>query len=371
MKIGLLTIYGTDYGSYYHAIGLYKLLKDMNHDVEILSDRLYIKYNKSFLLALIGDKLLPNFVKKIVRKKVMRYDAFCILKDDLKKYISKPFFDISKIEKNYDCILVGSDELWSIFKRNSKKIVKEYFCVGVNIPHISYSTSGITRANITDNQKNIITKSLKRFNSIAVRDQYTKEWVDEYTGRDVPVVMDPALLNPFYVEKIKNSGKNYEVKDKFIAVYGEHFSDDQIKSIINFANKEHYKLKALAWRHKWCDEFAIVNSAIELQEEFHKSSYCCVSTLHGTIFCVAHNKQFVSFNDNTFRGVKVIDILSRLKLEDRIYNGNDDIFYMKIDYEKTNKIVDEFRQFSLNYLNNALEITLKSITVNSNGGGGK
>lgn len=28
---------------------------------------------------------------------------------------------------------------------------------------------------------------------------------------------------------------------------------------------------------------------------------------------------------------------------------------MKIDYEKTNKIVDEFRQFSLNYLKNALK----------------
>ena len=354
MKIAISTICSIDYGAYFHSIALYKLLEKMNYKVELLNDIMLVKYNNGFLLALIGDKVLPNFVKKIVRKKVMRYDAFCILKDDLKKYISKPFFDISKIEKNYDCILVGSDELWSSSKEIQNKIVKEYFCVGVNIPHISYSTSGIHIDKFT-NKKIDVVNNLNTFKAIAVRDQYTKEWVDEYTGRDVPVVMDPALLNPFYVEEIKNSGKNYEVKDKFIAVYGEHFSDDQIKSIINFANKEHYKLKALAWRHKWCDEFAIVNSAIELQEEFYKSSYCCVSTLHGTIFCIAHNKQFVSFNDNKLRGVKVIDILSRLKLEDRIYNGNDDIFYMKIDYEKTNKIVDEFRQFSLNYLKSALK----------------
>ena len=319
-----------------------------------------VKYKLGFLLAIASYNILPDFIKNIVRKDNMRYNTFCILRNELKKYMSDIFLDISKISSNYDCVVVGSDEVWSFFTKYSVRFVKEYFGIGIKCPHISYSSSGLNRDNITKRRKDIMMKGLNTFKSIAVRDKYTKEWVDEYTGRDVPVVMDPALLNPFYIDEIKNSGKNYEVKDKFIAVYGEHFSDEQINAIINFAKKENYKLKALAWRHKWCDEFAVVHSAIELQEEFYKSSYCCASTFHGTIFCIAHNKQFVSFI-NELRGTKIIDLLSRFNLSDRIYNGNDNIFYTKIDYEITNKVVDEFRQFSLNYLKNALKEVEKDI----------
>lgn len=348
-KIGLLTVYFADYGSFFHTAALYDMIGKFNYGCELVSENL--RYRKNLKIPGLNIVLsLPDIILRPFQDllpDVAR--TYAILKNDLRNYnISKRFFNRFD---DYDMVVVGSDELWSFTNKNIMYF-PEYFGININKPHISYATSGIA-LDVDKIHKKLkqIKTGLQSFSSIAVRDEITKKWIKEYVGLDVPVVLDPTLMNPFFaVQEEQRSVSNY------IAVYGENFTDEQIKEMKNYANKQKLKLIALAWKHKWCDEFFNAKKAYDIQVAFANSKYCFVSTFHGCCFSVIQRKNFTAFTSD-FRSSKIECLLETLKLKNRIFKGKIDD--SSINYTDVDKILVPLREFSEKYLKSAIKKALE------------
>ena len=84
-------------------------------------------------------------------------------------------------------------------------------------------------------------------------------------------------------------------------------------------------------------------------------------TFHGTILSVITHRKFVSLVRKSGYGnsQKLIDLLMRLKLKDRVANNINDIETIlshDIDYSCTDKIIKEERNNTYEYLKNAIRI---------------
>lgn len=352
MKIGLLTTYSFNYGSYYQAISLQKKLQDMGHECELINEETKkYKWLNLFVMYSI-DPILPAPLKKIVAAKVPQYNSYLKIKKDADLADRSPRHkrNFSKLSERYDCIIVGSDELWSADK-SSIRFVPEYFGYGCKCPVFSYATCAIK---FDAENKELIEKARKglvNFNEISVRDDISKEKIEKVMPeKKIEKVLDPTLLNPFFAYK-----KKEKTDHKYVLLYGQHYSDSQIAFIKRWAGENKCEICCVGWNQEWCDRFINTSSGEELQKVFAEAEFCFPSTFHGTVFSIVNHKQFISML-NPLRGKKVELLLEELQLQDRIYQEEMVPAELRsIAYEKVESILSERRGASEKYLVHALE----------------
>ena len=348
MKVGVITVYYANYGSYYQAEALCDAVRKLGHECELVNTsirgwKLYKYYIGKFV-----DSIAPDAWMEKVAAKVNAFNIYRSLKEDVKKLqISPASFSMKKLAKRYDCIIVGSDILWAV-TNPCMKFVPAYFGEGIACPHITYATSALTLDNPSPKVEKRMIEGLSGFTRLSARDDFTCNYVRQKTGKDCELVLDPTLLNPYF-------GSSGEGKGGYILVYGEHFTLEQIDAVKKFSRQTGWRTKAVSWHQDWCDEFENVNSGAELQMLYSKSEYCMSSTFHGTIFAVLNHRQFTSF-PAPGRTEKICFVLSQLGLEKRIYTlENKNCIDMKIDYNCVDRQLAEWQGKSFDYLENALQ----------------
>lgn len=351
MKIGIVTLYNADYGSYYQAVSLYDQLKKMGHTCELI----HILNRECHVIKNCGGwfvaKYLPFIAGKIAEK-IDPYRTYIALTDSLREYkISDITFSMRRISAQYDCIVVGADELWSAMYPYVKYI-RTYYGYHMKCPHISYATSGLNLGNPPQKILEQIRMDLSSFSAISVRDITTQEWVQKLIHKDCTIVMDPTLLNPFFTQKT--------VEGDYLLVYGEHFSPPQVDAITAFAKKKGLHIKCVSWKHSWC-EFVQVESPQDMIALFAQSAWCISSTFHGTIFSILHKKNFTAFYTEA-RGKKVKNLLSELQLEDRLYKSGK-IPDIPVDYKPVEILLDENRAYAMGYLTKALNDVERKLNI--------
>ena len=343
MKIGILTLYNADYGSYFQAVSLYRYLEEQGHECWFLNIGSREKYVLKNIAAGFVADYVP-FVAKLIRKRIAPYNTFCTLRSELSEYRVTPLsLSMKKTSRSFDCVVLGADELWSV-SNPYVRYIPVYCGHHIACPHISYATSGIRVGTPVPSVWEEIVTNLRTFESISVRDLPTQEWVGKIRPVYEHVVLDPTLLNPFF--RIPD-----EKIEPYIAVYGEHFSKEQIDDICAYAKKNEYAVRAVSWNHAWADEYVQVGSGMELQRVFAAASYCMVSTFHGTAFSIVQHKPFTAF-DTEARGEKMKLLLSQFGLEKRLYSGF--IAEEHIDYDMGEEQLAEQRKISEEYLSGAL-----------------
>ncbi len=225
-------------------------------------------------------------------------------------------------------------------------IIRSILDKDIMCPHISYGTCGITLSSPT--QKNSIVNNLRGLYAISGRDKHTCNWVVENTGRDCELVIDCALLNPYFVQ---NGGGSLK---RDILIYAQEVDDNQVEMIMNLAKRENMKCVCVAFRQDWCDEFVHVNSGEEFQKLFAQCSYCFTSMYHGTIFSILHNKEFWALDTRKNRDDRrknIMEVLGIAGLENRLISkAEGDISLDKIDYDRVNMRIDAWREKSRNWL---------------------
>lgn len=345
MNIGILTVYFADYGSFQHATSLYKYLESMGHRCELINESLRYKRSKLLYISSIFEKYAPQFLKKYLGKKITAFNTYVILKKELNRYrISPKCKSVCEISDRYDCIIVGSDELWSSTNKTIRYI-PEYFGISITKPHFSYSTSGITMR-FPNPWENEIKQGLSTFEALAVRDIVTAEWVERLTNQKATIVLDPALLFPYY----QASSAQVEQGQRYVIVYGEHFLDEQICWIQDYARYRKLKLCSVVWRHAWCDSHIETPSSDNLQQVFANAAHSMSSTFHGTIFSIVNHVPFTVFLSPA-RGKKIELLLEDLNCSQYIYTSNADSHIdMTIDYGVIDNLLSQKRKYSENWL---------------------
>jgi len=248
-----------------------------------------------------GKKLLPFFWRLIAfwrylyRKKKL-FDELDILKCSRRYYSQKDVIENPPIA---DVYIAGSDQIW-------------------NYEHIS---------------------SVAFLNSIGLK--------------NVAATCDPAILytadfyrSHFHCAENKCPGSIfiYSFNIKFSLPMQQFLMG---KKVILFIPGKNRKYLSIA---QWLNNIEMAESVI-------------TNSFHGTVFAILFHKPFFAlpiFFTGHPRNERVISLLKKTNLEYRLLNGNEtkeeieEILYRPVDWEQVDKILEEWRTYSANWLRDAL-----------------
>lgn len=204
MKIGILTLpLHINYGGILQAYALQAVLERMGHTVEVLMPVQqkqpipWIIFAKRFIRRCMGRPCgVPMF-----------YELYCSkLRNDIDPFINDKI-NISRISalnaldpREYDAIVVGSDQIWR----------KKYFCnmwqtgipdaflaftQGWQMKRLAYAASfGVDEWQFDEEETRYIRQNLANFDAVSVRELSGVKLLLEHAGCESVHLLDPTML---------------------------------------------------------------------------------------------------------------------------------------------------------------------------------
>lgn len=368
-KIGIYTHWNIpNYGTWLQAYALQKVVEDIRpgDDVRQIAytekthlDLYYgifsaARYRSRFFL--INPKFYIMVLKKLVRlKKIKNSKKFMPYYNDIKN--TGELTDEEFSNKQFDCVLVGSDIVWDYTREAIYKKDKRFFGVGLNTKKIIPYAASFGSAKLINTVPQYVSEGLAKMEDILVRDKNSVEMVKSVSGKDASIVIDPTFLWDFWND---NNVPDRPVDYKYIVVYGSHFTKKNVIEIQNYAKDNNLKIICLDSLHdsyKWCD---ITIS----QDSLHPYLWCSylkhaevvmTCTFHGLILSLIFKKRIV-MNPLPFILDKASSFIDYLGLTEVLTGSGN--FEKKVDWDWDYAIIDKkiesLKKESLDYLRNAL-----------------
>lgn len=359
MKCAIITITnGSNYGNRLQNYAVQRVLEKRNITVETLINLGNNEDNyKTKIKSIVKNVLKTTLLYKKYNNEIKRLNAF----KKFNKYnirFSKNSISNTKIStkilKQYDCFICGSDQIWN---PNYKENAKVNFLGFVeNRKKIAYAPSfGVS--NIPDNRKEEIKNWLNKIDYLSVRENEGKKIIEELTNRkDVEILLDPTMMLTSE-EWDKISKKPNQLKnDKYILNYflGE-LSEERRKQIDIVAKENNCEIINILDKNS---PFYQTDPSEFLYLE--KNAFLiCTDSFHSCVFAIIYNRPFVVFDreDNTVSmNSRIETLLNKFMLQDRKYNGKLTEEQLKHNYENAYKILEKEKQKAYNFLNTALDI---------------
>ena len=347
MRIGVVTVHdSSNYGSFLQAYAMQKTLERMGHEVYFIRSR-----EREYI-----DNL---FIHKIGLKQVIRHPliSYTRRKDDLAKYEAfrnewSVFKTIDSADDiDLDKIILGSDEIWNVTNKTFRRSV--FYGIGMeNV--ITYGIS-VSKAKRDDfNAYPELVDAIKNVAPVLVRDENTKNVIDDITGNDNPMVADPTFLCD--VKEFDREDAEYKrIDKKYILVYSYVFNENLKNNIIRFARENNLLIVSACIRHDWTDMF-VNGSPLTFCKLLRDAEYVVTTTFHGTVFSMLNHKHFVS---EPFTP-KVVDVLEKAGLSNALVEIGADYDTFKarllqeLDYNAADENIKMWRDKSLGLLKEKL-----------------
>lgn len=364
MRIGILTHYDVNnQGAQLQLYALYKQLEQMGHTPIVLTYR----KNYDFIPELEKRNQITFSSIPYIWKHFLLEKGWGLTWHNTKKYlINKKFRERSFRFSPYcsasiDTAIVGADEVFSL-ELGANMMMYGH---GVNTDYmIAYAPSfGQTDMNriCSFHCKELISSGLKKFISLSARDLNTANIIRSFTGSNVDLVCDPALLYNFPLDTYKLP-KGVPNKDYLVVYsYDARFIDmSEIKAIRKFAEKHGLLTVSPGTYHKWCD-INIACNALEWLKCIQKSKAVITDTFHGTIAAAITQRPLAIYYSKTVNSTKMLDLVNRLNLLDRLlrsvsYEEIERVFAKDMDTIALGMCIDRLRADSNSYLQKALSI---------------
>ena len=367
MKIGILTLPLVDnYGGILQAVALYRLLHNKGYDV-ILINKEY--YNNDSILKKVLKKIflmIPFYDFRNLKSNKKIYLEKEVRKKFHKSFLQKEIFNISKKlhtknelenfvnKEKINAVIVGSDQVWR--KQYINDIYyKSYFLdfiTNKEIRKIAYAASFGKNHWEGINDIEEISNYLKNFDAISTRELSGKSICKNTFGiNNVEHTIDPTILigKEFYLDLISTYDTSTIPRDSLLTyVLDEAVEKKEIIEYIqrNVSSRNIHHLKGF-------NNKDTIYSIPEWLASFIFAETVITDSFHGMVFSIMFEKDFIVIG-NKDRGLdRFLSLLNLLKLEDRlIFNleGLVDKELKEINYELVNKILDENRKISLDFL---------------------
>ena len=388
MKIGIVTFSRCDnYGAELQAYALQKKLNDLGYDAEVLdlemqkkklaSTRVIVKAiinrYKQFglwkgtgkVIRLIVDKYaLRQSTKRNQDKIVEKHKLFTSFFNDFTRHSNRYYSlsDVYTADMPYDIYIAGSDQIWNYMQTDYLDV---YFLMFANRFHarkISYAVCCLKKK-IPDDLKRKYKKLIENLDFISVRELDGQRIVEECSRRKAEVVLDPTLLLD-KKEWIENVGVAGEYANKrYVLVYtlsGSRYIYYLAKSVASQLGVEVINIKSNFCRTKGDEGITHLYNVgpREFVSLFEHAAYVITDSFHGTAFSINFNIPFTTLlNPSSNMNSRALSILKITRLENRlIYDNGENLLPndLHVDYTKVNRIIEEWREKSLNYLNTVL-----------------
>lgn len=346
-KISISTyFYSNNFGAIFQALSLQEFIsKKFDHEV------CFNKFQpQSFLFHEI---LMP-----MARKKFWKIKE--VLKKNIKLFFWRtkmniPFPSILNKSNKYSINIFGSDEIWN-FKNKNNDCEIFFFGKYSHGEKIAYAASiGDAKLEEIENEKFIqLSQLIEKFSNISVRDTSTYEFVKKIIKKEIPIVLDPCLLDDNnFMDKIKRIPE----KSKYVVIYGNYFTENNKMKIIKYCEKNNLKIYSLSYFNEWADNKVSLNGD-EFISYFKNAEVIFTSTFHGIIFSYKFKKNFWFENDPK-KISKSEYFKNKLNLIERNIDSSQN-FDLKVDYDATKEIFKEWQNLSQNYLLKAINDNIKN-----------
>lgn len=383
-KLAIVTGYHIkNYGSALQAYATQRVINEMGIENEC------IQYEKKkdihqllriFNIPLLKTKL-AGIKKKIYAKKYAStlgenfkirnkiFDEF--VKNNFK--ISEKYYGYEELKqkiKNYDAVLLGSDQVWNPLNFGSHYYTLEF--VPNEIPKIAYAPSfGVSK--IPDSQRKETVNYLKRIDYISVREKKGQELIKELTGRNAQVVVDPTLLLDLKQWKTVYKEERI-VNEKYIFCYFLGTNQKHRNFAKKLKEKTGYKIVTLPYMDEIVKEdfnfgdYQMYNvGPSEFLNLINNAEYVCTDSFHGTVFSILHHKKFFTFNryeenKKASTNSRLKSLLGLLDIEERLCKSDisvEEVMEKKIDYSKVDENLEKMKNESMNYLKESIKSALK------------
>ena len=266
--------------------------------------------------------------------------------------ITKDFSEIK--EKEYDILMVNSDQTWRKWNENFYNIAFLKFSKKWKISKFIYGTSiGFNEWKFTKKDENIAKHLLKNFTGISVREENLSKLIKNHLGMNAIFVLDPTFLidKKYYLRIINNYKLNINEGENYIFTY--KIMHNEIKKmmgefIIEAKEKLNYSI------------YNVDRHGIEYIEKFLYGISNCKAVItdsfHGTAFSIIFNKPFISFRRKKDDRLKTLgDVLG---VKDRIIDldKKPDINLLKSDLYINKEKLNKLKLRSIRFLKKNLNI---------------
>lgn len=360
MVIGILTHYNVNnQGARLQMYAMKHWLEDLGHKVVILTYEKNFDFRKSEEKKYSGS--VSNFgyyIKNYLIDKGIGLTAFNTLKVLTHKKAFKQFETRSYDTKDIDCVIIGSDEVFSIDVGCNKMMYGH----GLNAPAIAYAPSFGRSTELILKEYDcydLIQSGLSNILCLSARDTHTQSMIKNMTGRNVPLVCDPVLL--YSGKALKVPVKKLKKKYMIIYSYDRNMVDpDEINAVKTYAKKHGLTTVSLGTYHKWCDK-NIVCDAKEWYSYFEYAECVLTDTFHGSVVAIKNHCKaafFIRESINSFKMESLLDVtgLQNQRLEALTSEQMEKVFSQEIDYAEVDRKIELLSKESGNYLKESLDI---------------
>ncbi len=310
-KIGLLTLDSRsyNYGGLLQEYALQKTVENLGYQCEIIdydiSSELGMFSYKRSLLYLTPEKVFSKLKDKKKEDKgiskviIPRHERFDEFRDDNIKLSSRcRYSDLIEIQKKYQSIVCGSDQIWS------PSLTRPSFFldfVETTKKKIIYAAS-ISRDQLSKKEAKVYKRYLSCFDSVSVREEKAREIILGLNPTmDVNVVLDPTfLLERKNWEKI--AGKQALVDGAYLFCYFLNLDEQKKEAAIKFAKKKGLRivsLPCLPERYNSLDEgFSedlFPTGPVEFLNLILHAEFVLTDSFHAAVFSIIFNKNFRVF----------------------------------------------------------------------------
>lgn len=333
-------------------------------------DKNTVKDKMATVRKVIAKKQNPEYAKNLgVRYKM--FEDFANTQFSLsKQYGSKA--ELAADADKYAAVVVGSDQLWL-----PSNISADYYTlnwVPENVCKIALSTSfGISV--LPKKYGEIAGKFLNRIDYVSIREVSGQKLIKQWANRDVPVVCDPTIM--FTVDewvkalKADGDGKRFADGNKYIFVYFLGNNPWEREMVKRVQQETGYKIVQIAHSDEYVKsdvgfaDYTPYNvGPKEFEELIRDAEYVFTDSFHCSVFSMLNGKNFFTFPRYVDDGPastngRLYSLLSLVKQEQRMVRKNDQFdvkakLAEEVDYTVVHNELDNLRQFTWNWLTNAL-----------------
>lgn len=373
-KVGIITYHHYyNYGTALQAYALQRAIDNIDgYHAELIDYRLVEEQKLSTLqMVWLRIRRMPTYIvewdrvralKKYGNELVKKHPAFdCFFRDEFVTggKVYSDYKDLYKDAPVYEIMVTGSDQTWSPLVGFFPAMFLEFG--SPKALRISYAASiGVSK--LTKEEANYLNTHLQPYEAISCRERLGTEILQSTVkGKTVTNVLDPTLL--LTREDWNKIAVCPKIKGDYILCYfiGHKPYYREIAQQLSKDMGLPLVFIPVSWQDLGKGNTLVPDAGPkEFLGLIRDARLVLTDSFHGTIFSINYRKSFYSFtkieggksaSDNS----RLYDILSKLHLEDRLYDTSGKIKFSDVDYTEAEVLLENERKHSLDYLHEALK----------------
>ncbi|MBE7076191.1 MAG: 4Fe-4S dicluster domain-containing protein [Clostridiales bacterium] len=340
MKVAIVTIYDYfNHGNRLQNYALEKAISKFGYDVETLA--VPPKKFYPFFFGMAGVFSFLPVTKRI--KNSMKFTKQSLKSKTFCKYSKK---NLEKTNGNYDCFVIGSDQVW-----NPKYIINNdvSFLKFVDAEKtVAYAPSfGIET--VPEKYQKDFAEGLNHIKYLSSREKEGTEIIKTLTQKDAEVVVDPTVLLTkeeweSFAEPVK------KLPEKYILTYFLGKSKAYREEVEKIAKENNLQVINL---NAPFDKFHKSNPK-QFMYLIKNAELVCSNSFHGNVLSIIMEKPFISFVPTHKTRSRIVHLLKNFGLEDRNFEILKKEEYFNADFSFSREKIEKQRAESLKYLEQSL-----------------